>query len=88
MRAGGAAISGAVVTLALVHFAAVEHQDDQADDKGAGQFEGACPHQGDETEPAAEDGANQADEVADVNAFEANQVNACLLYTSPSPRDS
>ena len=76
MRAGGAAISGVVVVLTLVHFATVEHQDNQADDKGTGQFEGACPHQGDEAERAAEYGANQADEVAYIDAFEANQVNA------------
>ena len=59
-----------------MHFATVEHQDNQADDKGTGQFEGACPHQGDEAERAAEYGANQADEVAYIDAFEANQVNA------------
>ncbi len=43
MRAGGRAVSGVVFVLTLMHFATVEHQDNQADDKGTGQFEGACP---------------------------------------------
>ncbi|VTM86129.1 Uncharacterised protein [Raoultella ornithinolytica] len=76
MRAGGRAVSGVVFVLTLMHFATVEHQDNQADDKGTGQFEGACPHQGDEAERTAQDGTNQADKVANVNAFETNQVNA------------
>jgi hypothetical protein len=46
-----------------VHFATVEHQDNQADDKGTGQFEGACPHQRDEAERTAQYGTNQADKL-------------------------
>ena len=58
-----------------MHFATVEHQDNQANDKGAGQFEGACAHQRDEAEHATQYRTNQADKVTDVDAFETNQVN-------------
>ena len=51
MRVSGGVVIRCVV-LALVHFATVEHQDNQANDKGAGQFEGACAHQRDEAEHA------------------------------------
>ena len=72
-------VSGAVaircVVLALVHFATVEHQDNQANDEGAGQFEGACAHQRDEAEHATQYRTNQANKVTDVDAFETNQVN-------------
>ena len=59
-----------------MHFASVEHQDNQADDEGTCQLEGACAHQRDEAEHATQYRADQADKVADVNAFKTNQVNA------------
>ena len=74
MRVSGGVVIRCVV-LALVHFATVEHQDNQANDESAGQFEGACAHQRDEAEHATQYRTNQANEVTDVDAFETNQVN-------------